>query len=84
MPGSPLLRISQRESSGPLGWGAVASALPPEQRGPVAYVLGVRYLQRKDKAADAKAMFQTAIKDSPADSALKKLAQTELDRLNKK
>jgi tetratricopeptide (TPR) repeat protein/predicted Ser/Thr protein kinase len=71
-------------TSGPLGWGGVANALAPETRGPIAYVMGVRYLQRKDKSADAKTMFQTAVKDAPADSALKKLAQVELDRLNMK
>ena len=66
--------------TGPLGWGAVAPMLPAEVRGPLAYVLGNRLVQKK-MPSDAEALFRTALGDAPADSPLRRLAQAELDRL---
>jgi hypothetical protein len=52
-------------------------------RGPLAYVLGRRHLQRGDTSR-ARSFFETAVKDAEAESnpALQRLAQAELDRLN--
>jgi tetratricopeptide (TPR) repeat protein len=65
-----------------LGWGGLKHSLAPPLRGPLAYVLGRRYLLlKKPGAAD---FFRTALKDAPASSPLSRLAQTELDQLASK
>ncbi len=74
------LLLAWRGSAGALGWGAAARVLPPAQRGPLAYVMGHRYLRLK-RPKDAAVFFRTALADAPANSPLKKLAQAELDRL---
>jgi hypothetical protein len=68
-----------------LGWPAVSGSLEPSLRGPLAYVLSQRYLRvLKKPAQEAVALFRTAWKDAPADSPLRRLAQAELDRLQRK
>ncbi|MCE9564372.1 MAG: tetratricopeptide repeat protein, partial [Planctomycetes bacterium] len=68
---------------GVLGWGGVAHQLPPDTRGPVAYVLGLRYL-KLNKPADAKMLFRTAVTDSAASSAVNRLATEEIAKLDGK
>jgi len=63
-----------------LGWAGVAPALEPELRGPIAYILGHRYL-RLNRPEDARTFFRSARDDAPDGSRLKALAQAELDRL---
>jgi tetratricopeptide (TPR) repeat protein len=63
-----------------VGWAGVASRLDPQLRGPVAYVVGHRYL-RMNRQDDALRFFRTARDDAPDGSPLKILAQAELDRL---
>jgi hypothetical protein len=67
---------------GTFGWGGVAAKLPPEARGPAAYVLGRKYILLK-KPDEARQLFQTASSDAPAGSALRKLAQEEIAGLAK-
>ncbi len=67
-----------------LGWGGLAPALAPNLRGPLAYVMGQRYLRILNKRNEAEMFFRIALKDAPADSALRRLSQTELDRLKGK
>jgi tetratricopeptide (TPR) repeat protein len=62
-----------------LGWGGVAGKLDPALRGPLAYVMGHRYL-RLGKPKEAATFFRTALADAPANSALRRLAQVEIDR----
>jgi serine/threonine protein kinase/tetratricopeptide (TPR) repeat protein len=76
------LALAWKGTSGFLGWGSVSSVLPPNVRGPTAYVLGFRF-EKLGKKADARTFFQTARRLAPADSALAKLAQVQLDRLAK-
>jgi tetratricopeptide (TPR) repeat protein/predicted Ser/Thr protein kinase len=65
------------------GWGGVAPTLDAATRGPTAYVLGFVYL-RLERPDDAAKLFQTAVTDAPPDSPLRRIAQDELDRLQKK
>jgi hypothetical protein len=69
--------------AGKEGWAAVAPKLDTSLRGPLAYVLGQRMLRHK-KYADARALFQAAARDAPADSPLARLAQAEVRSLDKK
>jgi tetratricopeptide (TPR) repeat protein len=69
-----------------LGWNGIAPQLDPGLRGPVAYVLGHRYLHLKTNAGaarrdDALLFFRTAQKDAPAASTLERLSQREVQRL---
>ena len=66
-----------------LGWASVAPMMKPALRGPVAYVLGHRYLGLK-RAQDAAAFFRTAVADAPAGSPVRRLAEEELERLGGK
>jgi tRNA A-37 threonylcarbamoyl transferase component Bud32/tetratricopeptide (TPR) repeat protein len=70
-------------TAGFLGWGGLAPTLPPRIRGPLAYVLGHRFLGM-GKRDDAVAAFRTAVADGPPDSPLCRLAQAQLDRLGRK
>ena len=63
-----------------LGWAGVAPRLDPRFRGPLAYVMGHRYL-RLQRPQDAVMLFRTARDDAPAISPLRQLAQAECDRL---
>jgi hypothetical protein len=67
--------------TGKLGWASASHALPADARGGISYLMGLKYL-KLNKPAEAKGMLQTALRDAPADSPLKKLVQEELDRLN--
>ncbi len=58
-------------------------------RGPVAYIFGHRYMRLKSadgkvRRDDALLLFRTAQKDAPAGSALERLVQQELKRLESK
>lgn len=66
-----------------LGWAGVKGSLEPALRGPLAYVAGHRYL-RLNRPTDAVTFFRTARQDSSPGSALHRLAQAELERLNAK
>jgi WD40 repeat protein/tetratricopeptide (TPR) repeat protein len=65
------------------GWTVLNNSLEPADRGPLAYVYGHRYLRLK-RPDDALMFFRTARKDAAAGSVLSRLAQAELDRLEKK
>lgn len=77
------LGLAYKGTAGFLGWGGVAPALPPRLRAPAAYLLGLRYITLKDPK-EAANFFRTAIRDAPAESRLRRLAQAELDGLMKK
>jgi len=64
------------------GWAGVAPSLDAATRGPTAYVLGHIYLRLK-RPDDAAKLFQTAVTDAPPDSPLRRMAQNELDRLQR-
>jgi tetratricopeptide (TPR) repeat protein len=74
------LSLAWKGTSGPFGWAGVAAGLEPPIRGPLAYVMGHRYL-RLQKPAEAVKLFRTAFDDAPPGSALRRLARSELDRL---
>ena len=63
-----------------LGWAGVAPALDPSLRGPLAYVMGRRFIRLKkpEQAAD---FFRQATDNAPPDSTLYELASAELARL---
>jgi tetratricopeptide (TPR) repeat protein len=65
------------------GWRSLAPTLSPSLRGPIAYLCGHRYLCL-NRPKDAAGLFRTALADAPPDSALRRLAQADLDRLMKK
>ncbi|MCC6418717.1 MAG: protein kinase [Gemmataceae bacterium] len=62
----------------PLGWKALAANLQPKVRGPLAYVLGHRYLTYLNRPDDAAGFFTAALTDAPAGSPLERLARTGL------
>jgi serine/threonine protein kinase/tetratricopeptide (TPR) repeat protein len=62
-----------------LGWQGVAPTLEPSQRSKLAYLLGLRYT-RLNRAREAEMFFRTAVADAPADSLLRRLAETERQR----
>jgi len=66
-----------------LGWGGLAGKLSPEVRGPLAYFFGL-YYQTGGKLDETLMFLQTAQKDAPAGSPLRKLAEDELKRLGAK
>jgi len=65
------------------GWGGLKTSLKdqPALRGPLAYVLGHRFL-RLDNQKEAAAIFETARDDASDGSLVRRLAQAELDRLD--
>lgn len=63
-------------------WGGVDSKLEPRVRGPLAYVLGHRFLSRDAKQAEA--LFQSALQAAPAGSPLQRLTQGEIAKLKKR
>ncbi|MCE9562038.1 MAG: protein kinase [Planctomycetes bacterium] len=77
------LALAWKGTAGSLGWGALASAVTPEARGPLAYAMGLRFV-KLNKPADARGMFKTAIADAPAKSPLSRLAAEELAKLEGK
>jgi tetratricopeptide (TPR) repeat protein len=62
------------------GWSGVQKSLPQSIRGPLAYVMGHRYMKR-DNPAEARKFFEQARKDAESSSELHRLAQAELDRM---
>jgi predicted Ser/Thr protein kinase len=75
-----LLGAAWKGVTGVFGWAGVRGSLAPELRGPIAYVLGHRYLFRKNPA-DAKKFFEQARSEAAKDSPLQRLSQSELDKL---
>lgn len=67
--------------TGHFGWQDVTPTLESKVRGPIAYVMGHRYLHHLKRPGEAVMFFQTALKDARPESPLEKLAQAELDRL---
>ena len=65
---------------GPLGWASVGPQLDTSLRGAVAYMFGHRYLRLK-RPNDAEILFQTAARDAPPESKLRRLAEAELKRM---
>jgi hypothetical protein len=61
-------------------WKGAAAKLDPSLRGPIAYVMGMRYLKR-NKRDEARDFFAAAVKDAKPDSRLHRLAKAELQRL---
>jgi hypothetical protein len=72
------LGMSWKGTTNFLGWASVKDALKPELRGPIAYLLGNRFLKLK-RPEDAKEFFRIALQDAPNDSLLQRLARTALD-----
>jgi tetratricopeptide (TPR) repeat protein len=66
-----------------LGWAGVAPKLDPKLRGPLAYVMGHRFLVL-EKPGEAEMFFQTAVKDGKDDALLKRLGEVELMQLKMK
>ncbi|MEO6740504.1 MAG: hypothetical protein ABIP20_09645 [Chthoniobacteraceae bacterium] len=64
------------------GWAGAEAQLPPKPRGPIAYIMGQRYV-KLGKPEDALAMFRTAKTDAAQikDAALGMLAETEIRKL---
>jgi hypothetical protein len=75
-----LLGSTWKGVTGIFGWGGVKNGLKPDFRGPMAYILGHRFLLRKNPA-EAKKFFEQARDDAPKDSELRRLAENELKRL---
>jgi tRNA A-37 threonylcarbamoyl transferase component Bud32/tetratricopeptide (TPR) repeat protein/ribosomal protein S27E len=67
-------------TTGSLGWAGVAPKLDVQFRGPLAYVVGNRYLRLK-RPEDARMFFQTARQDAAPGSPLKTLAEEKLKQL---
>jgi hypothetical protein len=63
------------------GWDSLSSSLAgrPDLRGPLAYLFGQRFLRLK-RPADARAMFQAALKDAKPDAPLYRLTRAALDQ----
>jgi tetratricopeptide (TPR) repeat protein len=62
-------------------WPKVSRSLDPSLRGPLAYVLGHRYLHVLKKPKEALGLFGTARDDALPGTPLRRLAQVEWDRL---
>ena len=75
------LGLTWKGTSGFLGWGGVAPALPAARCGPFAYLLGLRYVRVLNKPVEAAKFFRTAVADAGTDARLRRLAQREIDRL---
>jgi hypothetical protein len=83
------LAFAWKGQTGFVGWGGAAAKLDPALRGPLAYVLGHRYLRLKSadqkvRRADALTFFRTAQKDALPGSPLQRLALQEVKRLEAK
>ena len=67
-----------------LGWDLTTRSLEPALRGPLAYMLGLRYLHTFNNRKEAAAYFQRALQAAPSDSRLHQLAAAQLMRPNGK
>jgi hypothetical protein len=76
------LALAWKGSAGALGWAGVAPKLAAPLRGPVAYLMGMRYVWL-GRPADAAGMFRTSMEGLPADAPLARLARAELARVTK-
>lgn len=74
------LALAWKGTSGILGWAGVSPTLPPDFRGAVAYLMGLRYL-KLGKPEEARAMFRTTSAVTPDGSAVNLLARQELERI---
>jgi hypothetical protein len=70
--------------SGEFGWATVARKLSPSLRGGLAYVMGNRYLRKNWSPQVVAHYFRTARDEAPAGSVLRRLAEAELARLERK
>jgi len=77
------LGMAFRGQTGRLGWGGLTADLVPDIRGPMAYFLAFQF-ENLNKGDEAVKLWQLALKDAPADSALKKLAAQELEKRSRK
>jgi len=75
------LGLAWNGQTGPLGWAGLARRLPPDLRGPLAFVLGHRALRRGSNA-DAKRLFRDALSDAPPGSDLGREDRAGLDLAN--
>lgn len=64
------------------GWNSVASELPVQMRGPLAYVLARRFENVLDQKEEARVLFETAQADAPANSVLATTAAQRLAELS--
>lgn len=76
------LTLTWKGTTNFLGWDGIAPSLDPKLRGPLAYVVGFRYL-RLLRPDDARRFFETALRDGIDNPMLQRLAQAEIDRLKK-
>jgi tetratricopeptide (TPR) repeat protein len=85
-PGQVLqLALTWKGQTNFLGWAGVAPGLEPALRGPLAYILGHRYLRLPgERRPEALGFFRMALKDAPGDSPLQRLARQEVTRLESK
>jgi hypothetical protein len=74
------LVLTWTDSFAGFAWAGLRNRLKPSIRGPLAYILGHRFLQLKN-SGDAARFFQEDLADAPADSTLRRLSEAELDRL---
>jgi hypothetical protein len=65
--------------TGFLGWHGLAPKLDPDLRSQVAYVLAHRY-ERLKRPKDAAALLETAYRDGPEGSLVRRLAQKEIEK----
>ena len=75
--------LAWKGTTGTLGWAGFSKALPSEHRGPLAWIMGKRYLQLQ-RPADAAGMFRMAIAEAGKNERLARLAKQELDAIEKK
>jgi hypothetical protein len=75
------LAMSWKGTTSIFGWAGVAPSLPPNLRGPTAYIMGQRYL-RLGRLKDAAEFFRMAAKDAAAGSELAQLTRLALQRLD--
>jgi tetratricopeptide (TPR) repeat protein len=74
------LAFTWKGTTNALGWGGIKNSLDDALRLPLSYVLGHRFVQLK-KPKEATEFFRAAAVGAPPGSELRRLAQTELDRL---
>jgi tetratricopeptide (TPR) repeat protein len=67
-------------ATGSLGWAGLAPKLKKSIRGPMAYVMGHRYLRLR-KPDEAKTFFREALADAARESVLARLAAAKLERM---
>jgi tetratricopeptide (TPR) repeat protein len=74
------IALGWKGTFGFLGWGGAQASIPKTTRGPLAYLMGFRYVTLK-KPGEAKQLFQQAVQDAEPGSDLAKLAAAEAAKL---